>query len=83
MKVEYRATVNTPAGFRSVYAIATAKKISEKRCEIVEVLSFDDEDVNANMSRTGAKRQQYNGFYYADLEVGKKKNVSTLTVLEK
>ena len=83
MKIEYTSAVNTPAGHRSVYIIAIAKKISEKRVEVVEVLTFDEEAPVAVMSRTGAKRQQYNGLYYATQEIGKKKNISTLlAVLE-
>ena len=78
MKVEYKSSVNTPAGHRSVFIIAEAKKLSEKRVEITNVLTIDDEAPNYTMSRTGAKRQQYNGLYYAQQEVGKKKNISTL-----
>jgi hypothetical protein len=78
MKVEYKSAVHTPAGHRSVYIIADAKKLSEKRCEIVKVITIDDETPNYTMSRTGAKRQQYNGLYYAEQEVGKKKNISSL-----
>jgi len=81
MKVEYKSSVNTPAGHRSVYIVAEAKKISEKRCEIEKVITIDDEEPNFNMSRTGANRQKYNGIYYAEAEVGKKKNLSTLTVI--
>ena len=78
MKVEYKASVNTPAGHRSVYVIANAKLISPKRCEIVEVVTIDDEEPSRVMSRTGAKRQQYDGIYCASMEVGKKKNLSSL-----
>ena len=78
LTVEYKSAVNTQAGHRSVYIKAIAKKLSEKRCEIVEVLTIDDEEPNKTMSRTGAKRQQYNGLYYAEQEVGKKKNIATL-----
>lgn len=78
MKVEYKSAVNTPAGHRSVYIIAEAKKLSEKRVEITNVLTIDDEQPNYTMSRTGAKRQQYNGLYYAEQQVGKKKNIATL-----
>jgi hypothetical protein len=78
MKVEYKSAVHTDAGHRSVYIIAEAKKLSEKRCEIVRVITIDDEEPCRVMSRTGAKRQQYNGIYYAEQEVGKKKNISSL-----
>ncbi len=82
MKVEYKTSVHTPAGHRSVYIIALADKISEKRCVIEQVLTIDDEEPHYNMSRTGANRQKYNGLYTAELETGKKKNISTLTILD-
>ena len=78
MKIEYKSAVHTPAGHRGVYIIAEAKKLSENRCEIVRVLTIDNEAPSKTMSRTGAKRQQYDGLYYSDIEVGKKKNISSL-----
>lgn len=76
--VEYKASVHTPAGWRSVYMKGTAKKLSEKRVEIVEITHIDDEPVQYNMSRTGANRQKFNGEYFASQEAGKKKNISVL-----
>ncbi|MCP4988302.1 MAG: hypothetical protein GY928_20320 [Colwellia sp.] len=81
MKVEYKTSVYTPAGHRSVYIVALADKISEKRCTITQVLTIDDEEPNFNMSRTGANRQRYNGIYTSENEIGKKKNIARLTVL--
>ena len=78
LTIEYKASVKTPAGWRSVYMTATAKKLSEKRVEIVEVTAIDGEPVQYNMSRTGANRQKFNGAYFADQEAGKKKNISGL-----
>lgn len=78
VNVEYKASVHIPTGWRSVYMKAVADKISEKRVKIVEVTHIDDELVSANMSRTGANRQKYNGQYFANQEVGKVKNISTL-----
>lgn len=76
--IEYKASVHTPAGWRSVYMKGTAKKLSEKRVEVIEITHIDDEEVKYNMSRTGAKRQQFNGEYFANQEAGKKKNISSL-----
>ena len=81
MKIEYQSSVQTPAGWRSVYILANAEKISEKRCKVIRVIKIDDEEVTQTMSRTGANRQKYNGVYFADQEVGKVKNLSALTVL--
>ena len=80
--VEYKASVNTPAGWRSVHMKGTAKKLSEKRVEIVEITHIDDEPVQYNMSRTGAKRQQFNGNYFANQESGKTKNIGSLLSCE-
>lgn len=76
--VEYRGRVNTRAGWRSVYFKAVAEKISEKRVKIVQVLELDDTPPSANMPRTVANRQKYNGQYFANQEVGKVKNISNL-----
>ncbi len=78
MKIEYQASVFTPAGWRGVYVIANADQISPKRCKVTKVLTIDGEEPGYGMSRTGAKRQQYNGFYLAENEVGKVKNISAL-----
>lgn len=78
MKIEYKSTALTAAGYRSVYVIAEAKKLSEKRCEVVRVLTINDEVPRCRMSRTGARRQEFNGLKLAELEEGKKKNISQL-----
>ena len=78
MNVEYKGSVQTPAGWRAVYFKGTAEKISEKRVRIIEISEIDDEPVKGHMSRTGAKRQQYNGQYFATAEKGKVKNISTM-----
>ena len=81
MTVKYNGSVSTQAGWRSVKFTAEVKKISEKRCEVVAVTHIDDEPVSAHMSRTGSKRQQYNGQYFAQAEAGKKKNLSGCEIL--
>ena len=78
MKAIYNSSVQTAAGWRSVEILADVEKISDKRVKIVEITHIDDEPVGVNMSRTGANRQKYNGQYFANQEVGKIKNISTL-----
>ena len=78
VSVEYRGSVKTPAGWRSVYYKGTADKISDKRVKIVSIDTIDDEPVSYNMSRTGANRQKFNGHYFAGQEIGKIKNISSL-----
>jgi hypothetical protein len=80
INIEYSGSVNTPAGWRSVSYKGMAERISEKRCRVIEITEIDGESVKYNMSRTGAKRQQYNGVYFADAEKGKIKNISSLHV---
>lgn len=81
MKVEYKASVLTPAGFRGVDMVAEVKSISAKRVEVVEVLTIDGEDVEANMSRTGAKRQSFYGVGAAARQVGAIKNLSACRLI--
>tara|TARA_R110000868_G_scaffold244870_1_gene501330 strand:+ start:145 stop:399 length:255 start_codon:yes stop_codon:yes gene_type:complete len=81
LTVEYKASVNTPAGWRSVSMTATALQVSAKRVEVIQVTKIDGEIVSKNMSRGGAKRQQYDGEYFASQEAGKTKNISSLAVI--
>ena len=78
MIIEYKTSVCVDAGFRSTYIKAKAKKISEKRCEVLEVLMINDEPTKYNMSLTGSKRQSFNGEYVAKNEIGKTKIISKL-----
>jgi len=80
--IEYKASVNTPAGWRSVYMSGTAKQTSQNRVEVVEITHIDGDRVAKNMNRTGANRQQFDGEYFANLETGKKKNVSALFTIK-
>jgi len=82
MKVKYTSSVFTPAGWRSETVTAIAEKISEKRCEIVEVLDVGGNGSLGYASRTGANRQKYSVGGVAKREVGKIKNLSTLTIIE-
>ena len=81
MKVKYNASVFTPAGFRSVTMTAIVEKISDKRVKVLEVTEINGEEVKANMSRTGAKRQAFYGIGSAAKEQGKIKNLSACEVL--
>lgn len=80
LKIKYAGSVKCAAGFRSVTITADAEKISDKRVKVVRVTDIDGDGVGFN-SRTGAKRQQYNGHYTAQLEQGKIKNLSSCEVL--
>jgi len=82
LTAKYNSSVLTPAGWRPVTMTATLVKISEKRATVSAVSEIDGIEVGKYMSRGGAKRQQFNGQYFAELEAGKVKNISSLKVLE-
>jgi hypothetical protein len=82
VKIKYSIGVKTPAGWRSVSIIAQACAISEKMVTVENVLFIDNEAPGYNQSRTGAKRQQFNGLYFAQNEKGKKKRLASLKLLE-
>lgn len=82
VNIKYNAGIYVSAGWRSVCFEATAKMISNKRCEVIEVIAIDGEPVTNNMSRTGAKRQSFYGVGVAKREVGKVKIVSKLNYCE-
>jgi hypothetical protein len=79
--INYKSSVFTPAGWRGVTITATAEKTSEKMAIVTEVTNIDGEDVVANMSRTGAKRQAYYGIGVASREIGAKKRLGTCTII--
>lgn len=73
LKVKYTVGVNTNCGWRSKDVVALAEQISEKRVKIVEVLEMEKAD---------SRRQQYNKSYFAEKEVGKTKNISSVEIIE-
>lgn len=82
MQITYTLGVKTPAGWRSVTVTARVEMVSPAMCVVREVQELDGETPGYGMSRTGAKRQEYDGRYYARTEVGKKKRISACTVVE-
>ena len=78
--IGYNSSVFVPAGWRHVYIKAIAETITEKRARVTEVLEIDGEEVKANMSRTGAKRQTYHGTGIAQREIDKIKILSKCDV---
>ena len=80
MQITYTASVFTQAGWRSVSITAEAEQISKGMAAVTRVVAIDGEDPAYGMSRTGAKRQQYNGKAIAQREIGTKKRLSACTV---
>ena len=81
VNVKYSSSVLTAAGWRSITIMAQAKYLSAKRVEITCVDSIDGLTPSNNMSRTGSKRQTYDGLYYSNFEAGKIKNISSLELI--
>jgi hypothetical protein len=82
IKITYQSSVSTRAGWRGVTVTAEATPSDSGKMAVVEnVLLIDDESPDRNASRTGANRQRYNGEYFADREIGKRKRLSACTVI--
>lgn len=82
MRIEYTASVFTAAGWRSVAITADAERVSDRMARVVAVTAIDGHDPRPGMSRTGARRQQYNGAAIAAREVGARKRLSACNILE-
>ncbi len=82
MIIDYKSSVYTPAGWRSVIIRARAEQISLAMARVIEVIEIDGETPTRTMSRTGAKRQEYWGTGTAAREVGARKRLSTCTVAQ-
>jgi hypothetical protein len=82
MRIEYTASVFTAAGWRSVAITADAERVSDGMARVVAVTAIDGEDPRPGMSRTGARRQQFNGAAIAAREVGARKRLSSCSLLE-
>lgn len=82
MQAIYSASVHTPAGWRNVTVKADLLQVSKGMVTVVKVLEIDGEAPTRRMSVTGAKRQAFDGIYFANGQVGARKRLSTCTVLE-
>jgi hypothetical protein len=81
VKIKYQSSVKTPAGWRSVQIVAAAERVSDAMAQVKEVLLIDGETPNYQQSRTGAKRQEFNGKYFATQQIGAKKRIATCQIL--
>ena len=78
--IQYTSSVKVEAGWRDVQVKARAEKISAGMAVVREVVEIDGEAPAYSQSRTGAKRQSFNGKYWAAQQVGAKKRLSSCTV---
>lgn len=81
LKIEYKSSVKAKSGWRSVYIVAEALQISAGKCQIVNVLTINDKTPGYD-SLTGAKRQEFDGRYFAEQQIGAKKLISSLYSVE-
>jgi hypothetical protein len=82
MKIKYSIGVKTPAGWRQVDVIASVSPISPAMVQVDIVELIDGETPGSRQSRTGAKRQQFDGRYFASAEAGKRKRLSACTIVD-
>jgi len=81
--IRYTASVFTQAGWRSVNITALAEPSKTgKMARVIEVVAIDGKTPTTGMSRTGAKRQAYNGKSIAQREVGANKRISACVIVE-
>jgi hypothetical protein len=79
--INYTASVFTAAGWRSITITADAEQTSAGMATVTRVTAINGEAPAYNMSRTGARRQQYNGQAIAKREIGARKRLSACTTL--
>lgn len=82
LTVKYNIAVSCACGWRSEECTATAERISDKRIKIVDVIDIGGNGNTGYASRTGANRQKYCVGYFAENEIGKTKNLSSVRVLK-
>jgi hypothetical protein len=81
MKLQYHIGVHVPAGWRQVSVLAEVERISAGMARVINVIEIDGESPGYGQSRTGARRQEFNGHYWAREEIGKKKRLSSCQVI--
>lgn len=78
--IAYSSAVKVEAGWRQVNVKACAEQISAGMAVVREVVEIDGEAPAFGQSRTGAKRQSFNGKWWAAQQVGAKKRLSACEV---
>lgn len=81
MQIKYTSAVKTPAGWRPVEIVATATSVSPAMAVVDSVVTIDGETPSYDQTRTGAKRQSFNGRYFASQQIGAKKRLSSCQVV--
>lgn len=79
--IKYTSSVKVEAGWRDVQILARAEKTSEKMAVVREVIEIDGETPRYGQSRTGAKRQSFNGKWWVAQQIGAKKRLSACEIV--
>ena len=80
--IEYNTSVFTPSGWKGIEVTALAEKTSEKMAIVKKVLEVNGEIPRYKQSRTGSRRQIFNGLSIAKREINAKKRLSSCTIVE-
>ena len=73
MKISYSVGIKRPCGWRSAEVIATAEKISDKMVVVTDASIARDSTAN---------RQSFYAPSWERMEIGKKKRLSSVKILE-
>jgi hypothetical protein len=82
LRITYSTSIKVPAGWRTVTVQAIAERISAGMAKVVKVELIDHDAPGYGQSRTGARRQEFNGKFWAEREIGAKKRISSLSGCE-
>lgn len=80
LAIQYTASVFTAAGWRNVTITAEADQTSAGMATVTRVTAIDGEAPTCGMSRTGARRQAFNGNAIAKREIGARKRLSACAI---
>ena len=79
--VFYSSAVKVAAGWRHVGIVAEVEKVSAGMAVVQRVVTIDGEVPTRTQSRTGAKRQEFDGVWWSGQQVGERKRISACEVL--
>jgi hypothetical protein len=82
MILKYNSSVKTPAGWRNVEITATAERVSKGMALVTHISAIDGKPLAYDMTRTGARRQEFNGHFWAARQVGTMKRISACTEVQ-
>lgn len=79
--IVYSSSVKVEAGWRDVKIKACAEQISAGMAVVRDVIEIDGEAPAYGQSRTGAKRQSFNGKAWAAQQIGAKKRLRACEIV--